>query len=122
MEIIALPILIKAEPFQRVLVFISEGNDNFSDVGGLLLPDDNKVSVIYLRFDHRITGCAESVEIALAEDRYGEWEIFLDLCKWHLFNLHDPEREQRIKQALKGKMESTRNRENYSITDANSKK
>lgn len=46
-------------------------------------------------------------------------EIFLDLCKWHLFNLHDPEREQRIKQALQGKMNSTRNRENYSITDAN---
>ena len=40
-------------------------------------------------------------------------EIFLDLCKWHLLNLHDPEREQRIKQALQGKMESTRNRENY---------
>lgn len=48
-------------------------------------------------------------------------EIFLDLCKWHLFNLHDPEREQRIKQALQEKMNSTRNRENYSITDANQK-
>ena len=48
-------------------------------------------------------------------------ETFLDLCKWHLFNLHDPEREQRIKQALQGKMESTSNRENYSITDANPK-
>lgn len=49
-------------------------------------------------------------------------EIFLDLCKWHLFNLHDPKREQRIKQALEEKMNSTRNRENYSITDASSKK
>lgn len=48
-------------------------------------------------------------------------EIFLDLCKWHLFNIHDPEREQRIKETLEAKMNSTRNRENYSITDANPK-
>ena len=80
MEIIALPVLIKAEAFQRVLVFIGKGDDNISDIGGLLLPYDNKVAVVDLRFDHRITGGAESVEISFAEDRYGERKIFLDLC------------------------------------------
>lgn len=38
MEIIALPVLIKAEAFQRVLVFIGKGNDNISDIGRSAAP------------------------------------------------------------------------------------
>lgn len=45
-------------------------------------------------------------------------EIFIDLCKWHIFESRDPEREQRIKQALEAKLKSTMEREKFSVDDA----
>lgn len=40
-------------------------------------------------------------------------DLFMDLCKYHLFGFKDAEREQRIITALQAKMEKSASREQY---------
>lgn len=41
-------------------------------------------------------------------------ELFLELCKYHLANLNDTEREKHISEALEGKLDALARRELYS--------
>ena len=78
-EVIALPVGVVTKPLQRVLVLVGEGNDDLSDLGGVLLPDDNKVAIVNLRPRHGAAGGAESVEVPLAEEGHGQRQVFLHL-------------------------------------------
>lgn len=40
-------------------------------------------------------------------------DLFLDLVKWHLLELHDPDREERIRAGLSAKMEADARRRDY---------
>lgn len=41
-------------------------------------------------------------------------ELFVNLCKWHLWNLHDPELELRIRTGLQDKADKMIRRVEYS--------
>ena len=40
-------------------------------------------------------------------------DLFLDLVKWHLLDVQDPEREERIRAGLAAKMEADARRRDY---------
>lgn len=40
-------------------------------------------------------------------------DLFIDLVKWHLLDVQDPEREERIRAGLAAKMEADARRRDY---------
>ena len=69
MQIVALMLAVKTEPFQRILFFICECNNNIANFSSLLFANDNKIAIINLSINHRVSGCTQSIEITFAKKR-----------------------------------------------------